>query len=99
MMRCGAVEVVIVLVIVMKFEGVLTFEFGLFSTGVLVRLNASPRNCSSNLSRSANLRKTPPFMPKILGPRSAFNPILPKRAVVHPVAPGGHVMGANAVGS
>ena len=87
----------IVPVIAMKLDGVLTFAFGCASGGVLVRLRASPRNCTFNLSVGENSRKIPRFMLKSWGPRSALSPILPKRAVVQEGVFAGQTTGTNAV--
>jgi hypothetical protein len=56
--------VLIVLVMVIKLDGVLTLPLGCESGGVLVRSSASPRNCSFNLSVGVNSRKIPKFMLK-----------------------------------
>ncbi len=43
-MRCAEVATACVLVMIMKFDGVVTVAFGLLSVGVLVRFRASARN-------------------------------------------------------
>lgn len=60
-----------------RFE---TFPPGLAKWGVLVKLNASPRNSSLKRSVSENVRNRPKSQFTTPGPRSELNPAVPRRA-------------------
>src|SRR5215471_17179656 len=58
------------------------FAPGFAKWGVLLKLNASARNCSFQRSRAANSRNRPKSQLATPGPRIEFSAAVPKRASV-----------------
>jgi hypothetical protein len=64
------------------------FAPGLAKCGVLLKLNASARNCSLQRSRMANSRNMPKSQLTTPGPRIELSAAVPKRASVTGAKPG-----------